>query len=127
MGSMTSKYDFIMNKLSNIAPVYTVQASSTAKLPYIIVDFTTQNELDCLKDELFLDVDVWHKATSKNDVFMETEDLADKVESCLKYLRDSDSEHGYVINQINRIRVPDEDKTTQHRKLKFYVKAYNRF
>ena len=60
------------------------------------------------------------------DVFYDTEAIADKVESRLKYLRESDTEHGYMINQMNRLRVPDEDKEVQHRKLKFYVKAYNR-
>ena len=127
MGSMVSKYDFIKDKLSDIAPVYIIQAPTSAKYPYIIIDFTTQNELDYLKDELFLDIDIWNKTKMINgDVFYDTEVIADKVESRLKYLRESDSEHGYMINQMNRIRVPDEDKEIQHRKLKYYVKAYNR-
>ncbi|MEG0694162.1 MAG: hypothetical protein RR440_00305 [Erysipelotrichaceae bacterium] len=130
MGKMETKYNFFLEKLehiSDIKAVYTVDASDKAIYPYIVIDIPNKNPFDGVSDEVFLDIDIWHKSSSGKDVFYAIEGIADEVESKLNKLFCDDSEHTYLINQIGRIRIPDTERYIQRRKLKYQIKAYNRY
>lgn len=128
MSKMAIKYKFILDTLSSVgAKVYTVKPSNKASYPYVVINFTTSNNLDEQSDGLFLDVDVWDIEKEDYDAFFAIENLTDVIESKLNYLRANDSEHGYIVNQINRLNITDENGSIERRKLKYYVKTYNRY
>ncbi|WP_419958964.1 hypothetical protein [Psychrobacillus sp. BM2] len=129
MSKIATKYQFILDMLSSIgARVYTGKASDKATYPYAVINITTSNNLDEQSDGLFLDVDVWDIEKGANyDAFFAIENLTDLIDSKLNYLRANDSEHGYIVNQINRLTITDENDSIERRKLKYYVKTYNRY
>lgn len=106
--------------------VYFKRASKDALYPHIVYSFRNINLSDYHRDDLILEIDIWHRRTDTGAEIAEIEDLADSVEGLFRFQNLPQEDILPTFYSNTRIVVEDEDKDIEHRLIQVQVQNYER-
>lgn len=106
--------------------VYSRRASKDAMYPHVVYSFKTVNLSDAKRDDVILEIDIWHRRTNSGTEIAEIEDLADLIEGLFncKNLPQEDILPTFYCEA--RTEIEDEDKDIEHRKIQIQIQNYER-
>lgn len=106
--------------------VYFKRASKDAMYPHIVYSFKTVNLNDIQRDDVMLEIDIWHRRTDSGAEIAEIEDLADLVETLFNCQNLPQEDILPTFYRSSRTEVEDEDKDIEHRVLQIQIQNYER-
>ena len=110
----------IQAQINSIVKSYYRTADAAAKYPHAVYDFESIDLGDINRDDLILIVDLWDKSKDTNKI----EELADQIEEIFNAANLPNEQVLPTFYRISRKPIDDEDKTINHRQLKFQVQNY---
>ncbi len=106
--------------------VYYKRASNDAMYPHIVFSFRNISFNDICRDDLILEIDIWHKRTDSGTEIAEIENLADLVEGLFSFQNLPQEDILPTFYRNSRIMVEDEDKDIEHRLIQIQIQNYER-
>lgn len=100
--------------------VFYENATDEAEFPYIVYEIDSISFDYSGRDDVILTINVWDKDKESKLV----ESVSDEIEKKLNYLNYPTGKVLPTFYLINRISIPDEDKSIRRRELKFQIQNY---
>lgn len=106
--------------------VYFRVADKDAMYPHIVFSLRSIDLGDIHRDDLMLEIDIWHKRTAGGTEIAEIEDLTDLVEGLFHCENLPQEDILPTFFRVSRNLVEDDDKNIEHRVLQIQIQNYER-